>query len=89
MNGEIIPLANCMNIMFEVSDLKRLSPAVIGRCGTIVMESKLLGWKALKASFMTLFPSEIYDDEKLTCVGDMYDWLVPPCLKQIQVKIFF
>ena len=31
MNGEIIPLAEAMTLMFEMSDLKRASPAVVGR----------------------------------------------------------
>ena len=31
MNGEIIPLTKWMNIIFEMSDLRRVSPSVVGR----------------------------------------------------------
>ncbi len=31
MNGEIIPLAPWMNVIFEISDLQKASPAVVGR----------------------------------------------------------
>ena len=43
MNGEIIPLSNTMTLFFEMSDLKKASPAVVGRTSIVYMESHLLG----------------------------------------------
>ena len=50
----------------------------------LFMESRLLGWKPLQLSFMSTIPTDVYDPDKITCVADMYDWLVGPCLKTIK-----
>eukprot|EP00095_Tigriopus_kingsejongensis_P002576 maker-scaffold274_size229011-snap-gene-1.23 protein:Tk02576 transcript:maker-scaffold274_size229011-snap-gene-1.23-mRNA-1 annotation:"hypothetical protein LOTGIDRAFT_210054" len=89
MNGEIIPLSPWMNLIFEMSDLRRASPAVVGRSGILFMESRLLGWRPLKESFMHTLSSTLFDEEKLLCLNDMFDWLVPPCLEQIKVADLF
>lgn len=32
---------------------------------------------------------EVYDKEKVLCLNDLFDWLVAPCLKQIQESHLF
>ncbi|XP_059095302.1 dynein axonemal heavy chain 3-like [Tigriopus californicus] len=89
MNGEIIPLSPWMNLIFEMSDLRRASPAVVGRSGILFMESRLLGWRPLKQSFIETLSPTHFDDEKLVCLDDMFEWLVPPCLEQIRDSNLF
>ena len=33
---------------------------------------------------MTTLPEEVYDKDKQMCMSDMFDWLIGPCLKQIE-----
>lgn len=84
MNGEIIPLSPWMNILFEMSDLKKASPAVVGRSGILFMESQLLGWRPMKQSFIESLPSDLFDEERLVCLNDMFEWLLPPILEMIR-----
>ena len=53
------------------------------------MESQLLGWKPLQQSFMEKLPSEVYDKDKVSCLNDLFDWLLTPCLKQIAESELF
>ena len=48
MNGEIIPLSKKMTILFEISDMRKASPAVVGRASFVYMESNMLGNELVK-----------------------------------------
>lgn len=85
MNGEIIPLTRpWMGIFFEMSDLKKVSPSVVGRSGIAYLESRKLGWTALKKSFVESLPNRTFDQEKIDLLDDLFDWLVPPVLSKIK-----
>ena len=78
-----------MNVIFEMSDLKNASPSVVGRSGFLLMESRNLGWLVLRDSFMSAMPRDVYDSDKIACVRDLFDWLVPPCLAQVTASDTF
>ena len=85
MNGEIIPLARpWMTTLFEVSGLNHMSPSVVGRTGIAYYNSLSLGWMPLKKSFIDSLPAKLFDADRLECLGDMFEWLVPPVLRLIQ-----
>ena len=65
MNGEIIPMNKWMNVIFELADLDRASPATVGRCGMVYMEAEQLGWKPLKDSFLQSLPSALFAPDQV------------------------
>eukprot|EP00899_Mesostigma_viride_P009315 jgi/Mesvir1/18385/Mv14266-RA.2 len=44
-NGDRIPMAPTMKLLFEVADLANASPATVSRAGIIHMSSATLGWR--------------------------------------------
>ena len=53
------------------------------RCGMIYMESHKLGWRPLMTSYLDSLPQPFTDDQK-QLLSDMFEWLVPACLKVIK-----
>jgi dynein heavy chain, axonemal len=45
LNGEIIQMPARMNLIYEVADLDKASPATISRCGMVYMSDKNIGIK--------------------------------------------
>ena len=46
----------------------------------IFMETHQLGWKPMKTSFIASLPPAFTDEQK-SLLDDLFDWLVPGCLK--------
>ncbi len=59
------------------------------RSGFLVLESRSLGWVPLRDSFMASMPRDVFDTDKVNCISDMFDWLIPPCLAQIRASDTF
>ena len=65
INGDTIPLANYMNMIFEPMDLDEASPATVSRCGMIYMEPQRMGWRPLYHSWKLKLIDELKSNEKL------------------------
>ena len=53
------------------------------RCGMIYMESHKLGWRPLMKSYLSQLP-ETFSPEQKTLLSELFEWLVPACLKTIK-----
>ena len=73
----------CRHTFSKVSDLNFASPATVSRCGMVYMETSKLGWRPLMQSFLAALP-EAYQPDQKTLLTDLFEWLVPACLKTLQ-----
>ena len=62
----------------------RASPATVGRCGMVYLESGLLGWRPLKDSFLESLPRSAFNQEQISSLDELFEWLVPPILAQVK-----
>mmetsp|Transcript_42407 Transcript_42407/g.49462 ORF Transcript_42407/g.49462 Transcript_42407/m.49462 type:complete len:677 (+) Transcript_42407:4205-6235(+) len=85
MSGEIIQMSPNMNLIFEPMDLDVASPATVSRCGMIFLEPELLGWLPLYQSWLKTLP-EGFDEEIITAITDMVNWLIPPLLDFVRYE---
>lgn len=76
-----------MTTLFEVSELNRMSPSVVGRTGIAYFNSLSLGWTPLKKSFVDSLPAKLFDADRIECLNDMFEWLVPPVLRDFPKKV--
>lgn len=74
-----------MNMVFEPADLEFASPATVSRCGMIYLEPKLLGWKALYASYCNILVTKL-NAEQYELAKEMIEWLIPPVVNFIAIK---
>ena len=84
MNGEIIHMSSWMNVLFETDILDKASPATVGRCGMVYMDTKSLGWRPIKDSFLAELPRVSINEEHVENLDELFEWLVPPCLESIK-----
>ena len=62
--------------------LRANCPRVL-RCGMIYMEAHKLGWRPLMTSYLASLPDSFTGEQK-TLLSDLFEWLVPACLKMIK-----
>ena len=65
-----------------MSSLSAKCPRVL-RCGMIYMEAHKLGWRPLMTSYLASLPDSFSEEQK-TLLSDLFEWLVPACLKMIK-----
>ncbi|ELV12158.1 Dynein heavy chain 12, axonemal [Tupaia chinensis] len=56
-------------------------PATVSRCGMIYLEPSQLGWKPLVTSWLSSLKGPLLEPEHQTLLRELFDWLIPPCLK--------
>lgn len=78
ISGEIIRMTPLMTLLFEAADLEQASPSTVSRCGMIYMESKQLGWRTLKDSYIQSLPETVSEEQK-EILEEFLEWLVPAC----------
>ncbi|GAB6032148.1 hypothetical protein CHUAL_010802 [Chamberlinius hualienensis] len=82
MSGEVVPMSNCMRIVFEVSDLLHASPATVSRCGMIYIQPEVIGWLPLVKSFIDKVSNACWYSEGFeNLLGIILDWILPPTLE--------
>ncbi|XP_050716714.1 dynein axonemal heavy chain 3-like isoform X3 [Eriocheir sinensis] len=88
MSGEIIQMPGKMSVIFETCDLEEASPATVSRCGMIYMESKELGWRPLKDSYLESLPGAVKPEVK-QMLDQVIEWLLPPLFDFVMSKCRF
>eukprot|EP00668_Euglena_longa_P039207 GGOE01050460.1.p1 GENE.GGOE01050460.1~~GGOE01050460.1.p1 ORF type:complete len:2722 (-),score=1086.70 GGOE01050460.1:98-8140(-) len=83
VNGDLIPMSNSMNMIFEVQDLAAASPATVSRCGMIYTEPESLGWLPLFESWFAALPVHLSASKPhhVALIRTLITWLVDPLLK--------
>nr|XP_015207526.1 PREDICTED: dynein heavy chain 3, axonemal-like [Lepisosteus oculatus] len=84
MSGETIQMSPQQNIIFEVLDLERASPATISRCGMIYMEPRDLGWEPLLQSWLDRQLPPSFSPGHKQLIQTLLQWLLPPCLEFVE-----
>ncbi len=99
INGDTIPLAPYMNMIFEPMDLEEASPATVSRCGMIYMEPHRMGWQPLYYSWKLKLVEEFANQQKfgakalqvppewLEEIDNMMNELVPAPLQFLRSKL--
>ncbi|KAJ9459042.1 Dynein-1-beta heavy chain [Diplonema papillatum] len=79
VNGDIISMADTMNMIFEVQDLLVASPATVSRCGMIYVEPETMGWNCLFESWMNTLPEGLAgnEDVKAAMVSMVHSYVEP------------
>ncbi|MPC44116.1 Dynein heavy chain 3, axonemal [Portunus trituberculatus] len=77
-----------MSVIFETCDLEEASPATVSRCGMIYMESKELGWRPLKDSYLASLPGAVKPEVR-QMMDHVIEWLLPPLLKFVMNRCKF
>ena len=81
VNGDLIPMSDAMNMIFEVQDLAAASPATVSRCGMIYMEPESLGWHPLFESWCAVLPKPLQAKKShIEQIRTIVLWLVEPLL---------
>ncbi|XP_059098400.1 dynein axonemal heavy chain 7-like [Tigriopus californicus] len=82
MSGEIIPLPDNTNLIFEATDVESASPATISRCGVLYMDPKCLDWNLIVRAWIRKFPKFIPESIR-TKLSSMFQRFCTPLLKLV------
>jgi dynein heavy chain len=78
-----INLAENMNIIFEVDDLKEASPATVSRNGMVLCEHDTIDFRDLILSYSNTLPVSAFDAKMVDHFKDVSQWLIHNLLEYI------
>ena len=55
----------------------------------VYLESGQLGWRPLKDSFLESLPRTAFNQEQISSLDELFEWLVQPILVQIKKSDLF
>ena len=86
LNGEVIQMAEGMNLIFETDDLSQASPATVSRCGMVYLEPAMLGVHSHLQSWLTKLPTlltseagPVVTEPVVQRVTDLFEALFSKC----------
>ena len=82
-SAEVLYLPPTIKIIFEASDLEKVSPATISRCGIVYIDQDTLTWKQLLQSWFKRISQEKWLEGHTTLVLELFEWVLPPLLKTL------
>lgn len=81
-SGEIIKLTPQMNLIFEVENLDKASPATVSRCGMIYLDrDEVVGYELLIKKWMVQIPRAYDFQNYRELFHELFDFFIPPCLE--------
>ncbi|EAR99019.2 dynein heavy chain 7, axonemal protein (macronuclear) [Tetrahymena thermophila SB210] len=85
-NGETIPLANKMSIMFEVENLYEASPATVSRCGMVYLEQQDLKWEVFYTCWYNNLTGNLQGEEQNQFYHSLLEELLKPAIEYLLKK---
>jgi dynein heavy chain len=79
-SGECWALAPNTRIVFEATDLGRVSPATVSRCGLVYVGAGCLTWQQLFTAWFNKIKSEAWLENHDVILQQLFEWLLPPLL---------
>jgi dynein heavy chain len=80
-SGEIIKLTPQMNLIFEVENLDKASPATVSRCGMIYLDNAVVGFELLLKKWMIKIPLAYDFAIYRELFHELFDFFIPPALE--------
>ena len=85
-SGETVNISTNTKIIFECSDLDKVTPATISRCGIISVPLTCLPWQAIFSKWFERIQNESWIEGHDTLLKELFEWILPPLLKLLETS---
>lgn len=82
-SGEVLPLHNRMQLVFETESLAAASPATVSRCAMVYFEKWRVGWRPVVASWLDQLPPVLAHPENAAVLLELFQWLFDPAVRLV------
>ncbi|XP_046384032.1 dynein axonemal heavy chain 12-like [Ischnura elegans] len=82
-SGEVIVLSPRTSIIFEVINVRQISPAIISKCGIVYMSPDSLDWATLVEAWICSNEDEWWH-EFGSIILALFEWTLKPCIEFIE-----